>query len=319
MTAPPAAPPPPGAAGGVPVREAVMRGDGRLAGAEVIDAHAHLGPWYNFRIPRPDADGMLRTMDYAGVHVAWIAADASIGPDFRLGNDLVADAVRRHPDRFRGYVTVNPHYPDECRDELARRYDAGWRLVKLHTGTHDHPADGPGYRRAWEFAQDRGMHLLSHAFPSPERLAALAAAYPDVTISLGHAASYPQPLPDYYAVCRAHPNVYLDLCRLDSVARAAGADGRRRGGRAGAVRLGHPLHRPAGPAGPGRLRPPARRRAAPGPRQQRPPPLAAHRRLTRPTPAGAGPTREMKGKQGMAGRRSTRAADIPGGGAPHVR
>ena len=80
-------------------------------------------PWYNFRIPQPYADGMLRTMDYAGVHVAWITADASIGPDFRLGNALVADAVARHPDRFRGYVTVNPHYPDESLDDLARRYD----------------------------------------------------------------------------------------------------------------------------------------------------------------------------------------------------
>jgi uncharacterized protein len=226
-----AAPAAPGAAGGPSVREAILRGDGRLAGAEVIDGHAHLGPWYNFRIPQPYADGMLRTMDYAGVHVAWIAADASIGPDFRLGNDLVADAVRRHPDRFRGYVTVNPHYQVECLDELARRYDAGWRLVKLHTGLHNHPADGPGYRRAWEFAQDRGMHLLSHSFPSPERLAKPAAEYPNVSISLGHAASYPEPLPDYYAVCRAHPNVYLDLCGstmwhglLEQMVAGAGAD-----------------------------------------------------------------------------------------------
>src|SRR5262252_5745636 len=30
--------------------------------------------------------------------------------------------------------------------------------------------------------------------------------------SVGHAASYPEPLPQYYTVCRAHPNVYLDLC-----------------------------------------------------------------------------------------------------------
>src|SRR5436190_12726001 len=56
------------------------------------------------------------------------------------------------------------------------------------------------------------MHLLSHSFPSPAQLAALAAAYPDVTISVGHAASFVEPLPAYYDVCREHPNVYLDLC-----------------------------------------------------------------------------------------------------------
>ena len=194
------------------VREAILRGDGRLAGAEVIDAHAHIGPWFNFRIPHPYADGMLRTMDHAGVHVAWITADASIGPDFRLGNALVAEAVEAHPERFRGYVTVNPHYPEESLEELARRYDAGWRLIKFHTGTHDHPADGPGYRRIWEFAQERGLHVLSHSFPSPERLAALAAEYPDVSILVGHAASSAAAAPAYCAVCREHPNVFLDLC-----------------------------------------------------------------------------------------------------------
>ena len=61
----------------------------------------------------------------------------------------MAKAVTHYPQRFRGYVTVNPHEAQASRDELARRYDDGWRLVKLHTGTHDHPADGPGYRPVW--------------------------------------------------------------------------------------------------------------------------------------------------------------------------
>ncbi len=194
------------------VREALLAGRPQLAGVTVVDAHAHIGPWHNFRIAAPYVEGMLRTMDAAGVQEAWITADAAIGPDFRLGNALVADAVARYPQRFRGYVTVNPHEAQASRDELARRYDDGWRLVKLHTGTHDHPADGPGYRPVWELAQERRLHLLSHSFPSAERLAALAATYPDVTILVGHAASYPAALPGLYAVCAAHPNVYLDLC-----------------------------------------------------------------------------------------------------------
>ena len=194
------------------VREALLAGRPQLAGVTVVDAHAHIGPWHNFRIAAPYVEGMLRTMDAAGVQEAWITADAAIGPDFRLGNALVADAVARYPQRFRGYVTVNPHEAQASRDELARRYDDGWRLVKLHTGTHDHPADGPGYRPVWELAQERRLHLLSHSFPSAERLAALAATYPDVTILVGHAASSPAALPGLYAVCAAHPNVYLDLC-----------------------------------------------------------------------------------------------------------
>jgi uncharacterized protein len=194
------------------MREAVMRGMPGAAGAQVIDAHAHIGPWFNFRIASPYADGMLRTMDGAGVDVAWTTADAAIGPDFRLGNDLVAEAVADHPDRFRGYVTVNPHYPQESREELARRRDQGWHLIKLHPGTHLHPADGPGYAQVWEFAQEHGLHVLSHSFPSPERLARVAQEHPDVSILVGHAASDPLLLPDLYGVCAAHPNVFLDLC-----------------------------------------------------------------------------------------------------------
>jgi hypothetical protein len=209
----------------------MLDGDARRAGITLIDAHAHIGPWFNFRIAAPYVDGMLRTMDQAGLHEVWIAADASIGPDFRLGNALVADAVAGFPERFRGFITVNPHYPDESADELKRRYDQGWRLIKLHTGTHEHPADGPGYRRVWELAQVRGLHLLSHSFPSPARLATLAATYPNVTIQVAHAASFPAVLPEYYAVCAAHPNVYLDLCGsvlwrglLEEMVAGAGAD-----------------------------------------------------------------------------------------------
>jgi predicted TIM-barrel fold metal-dependent hydrolase len=194
------------------VREALLAGRPDLAGAVVVDAHAHIGPWFNFRIPRPYADGMLRTMDASGIQEAWITADAAIGPDFRLGNELVAGAVRDHPDRFRAYVTVNPHEPDASVDELRRRYDQGWRLVKLHPGTHEHPADGPGYRPVWELAGRLGLHVLSHSFPSAQALAALARDYPTTTILVAHAASAPDRLPGYYEVCAAQPNVYLDLC-----------------------------------------------------------------------------------------------------------
>lgn len=194
------------------VREALLAGTPDVAGVRVIDAHAHIGPWFNFRVPHAYADGMLRTMDRAGIHQAWITALAAIGPDCRLGNELVAQAVRAHPDRFRGYITLSPHHQAELRDELARRYEQGWRLIKLHPGTHQHPADGPGYRAAWDFAQERGLHVLSHSFPSAQALSALAGEYPRVTILVGHAAADWKALPDYYAVCTQRPNVYLDLC-----------------------------------------------------------------------------------------------------------
>ncbi|MGH2350802.1 MAG: amidohydrolase family protein [Chloroflexota bacterium] len=194
------------------IRAALLAGAPAAAGMEIIDAHAHIGPWFNFRIPQPYANGMLRTMDQCGIAEAWITADAAIGPDFRLGNDLVWQAVRDHPDRFRGYVTVNPHQTEPSAEEVRRRVDQGWRMIKLHPGTHQHPADGPGYRPIWELAQQHRLHVLSHSFPSAQALAALAATYREVSILVAHAASAPERLAAYYEVCAAHPNVSLDLC-----------------------------------------------------------------------------------------------------------
>jgi predicted TIM-barrel fold metal-dependent hydrolase len=212
------------------LRAALLAGAPASAGVEIIDAHAHIGPWFNFRIPHPYADGMLRTMDRCGIAEAWITADAAIGPDFRLGNELVWRAVRDHPDRFRGYVTVNPHEAEASAEEVRRRVDQGWRMIKLHPGTHEHPADGPGYRPVWELAQRHHLHVLSHSFPSARALAALAATYPAVSILVAHAASAPERLAGYYEVCAAHPNVSLDLCGsllwrglLEQMVAAAGA------------------------------------------------------------------------------------------------
>ena len=215
---------------GLTVRQALLCGTPAAAGARVIDTHAHIGPWNNFHVPCSDADGMLRTMDRAGIDQAWITAHAAIGPDCRLGNAVVA-AVRAHPDRFRGYITVSPHDQVMLREELARYHDAGWRLLKIHPGTHQTPADAPGYRALWAFAQEHGLHVLSHAFPSPAALSALAAECPRATMALGHASADPRTLPGYYAVCAAHPNVYLDLCYsvqwrglLEQMAAAVGAE-----------------------------------------------------------------------------------------------
>ena len=59
----------------VGVWEAVLAGRPDLAGAYLVDAHAHIGPWFNFRIARPYAEGMLRTMDACGLHVSGAGKD----------------------------------------------------------------------------------------------------------------------------------------------------------------------------------------------------------------------------------------------------
>ena len=71
----------------------------------VIDIHCHPGVGRNLYWHGGDVDDMVRTMDETGTDYACFSAYAAIGPDFIGGNDLVAAAIRRHPDagaRLRG-------------------------------------------------------------------------------------------------------------------------------------------------------------------------------------------------------------------------
>ena len=51
---------------------------------------------------------MVRMMDKIKMDSAWISALMGIGPDYKLGNEMVLQAIRAFPDRFKGYVTLSP-------------------------------------------------------------------------------------------------------------------------------------------------------------------------------------------------------------------
>ena len=92
--------------------------DGRCATCPVIDVHGHLGPFAGIWFPRGTVEAMIHTMDQAGVRLLCLVAHAALFvPD--AGNAATIDAVRQHPDRLRGYLAVNPHYPQQLARDLA--------------------------------------------------------------------------------------------------------------------------------------------------------------------------------------------------------
>ena len=76
---------------------------------EIVDIHQHLGPYFNFHIARSDPAGLVEEMDRLGVRQGWISAHVAIEGDVAIGNADVAEAVRAYPDRFLGYVAVDPN------------------------------------------------------------------------------------------------------------------------------------------------------------------------------------------------------------------
>jgi uncharacterized protein len=184
----------------------------------VVDAHAHMGPTGVFYIPTPDAASMVAMMDRLGFAMTGIAPHLAIGSDYRQGNDLAAEAVRRFPGRFFAYVTVNPHYVDNLVSELRRGFDElGCVVIKLHPTMNDYAVSDPRCAAIWQFAEERGATVLTHTWEgdkrcSPEVLGEVAAAHPRAHFLLGHSGGTAGGRRDAVRVAKQVSNVDLELC-----------------------------------------------------------------------------------------------------------
>lgn len=202
----------------------------------VIDAHCHMGRWFNFNLYKGDAQGMVERMDRLGIRACVAAHHSSIGPDFKYGNDEVLRAMEEFPGRIYGYATVNPNYPEaEIVGELERCISSGMVGVKIHPDTHQCMVDNDKYRPVWEYANERGLPLLSHTGingKNPvEAFENLAEDYPNVKIILGHSGFGSEGADQSIQAAEEFPNIYLEITgsiivygTLERMVRRLGAD-----------------------------------------------------------------------------------------------
>ncbi|MCC6444844.1 MAG: amidohydrolase family protein [Armatimonadetes bacterium] len=202
---------------GLPLAEAQSPDGYRKAAMPVgkaFDAHGHLGEWHSTVIfGRGTPDNIAHTLDGIGVSGILLSDMVAIGPDFRKGNDRVAEAVARFPGKIYGYAVVNPHYPDEMIPELERCFDQmGFTGIKFHCGLHQYHVDGPNYRPAIEFADERGLGILIHGYGPMRVLDDLARRYPMAKFLSAHIGGWNGVSPDdSIELAKRHPNIYLDL------------------------------------------------------------------------------------------------------------
>ncbi len=187
---------------------------------KIIDVHCHLGKYSDVYIPESTAGDMINVMDAVGIESACISSFAAIGPDWELGNSMVAEAVRQYPQRFIGYAVINPNYPDYMHDELDRCFNIlGLRAIKLHPVWHKYPIDGPNYTPVFEYAESHKLTILSHSWGNGDFLAWAAKRYPNINFIVAHAGGWngkninTSELIGYniLATAKEHGNVYLDL------------------------------------------------------------------------------------------------------------
>ncbi|HET8523980.1 MAG TPA: amidohydrolase family protein [Thermomicrobiales bacterium] len=188
-----------------------------IQGWDVIDAHGHVGPWFNFFTPNPDGETMLRIMDRCGVRMAVVSALLGVGPDAEPGNAEVVELIARHPARFAGYAVFNPHHPGSLADVERTLACPGIVGIKIHPDTHEYHVAEPGYAPMWELANARRLPVLTHtfagsAYSEPVEFDSIARRWPEARIIMGHSGATPAGHRQAITVAQAHPNLYLELC-----------------------------------------------------------------------------------------------------------
>jgi predicted TIM-barrel fold metal-dependent hydrolase len=127
----------------------------------------------------------------------------------RPDNDAVARLVASHPDRFFGWIFLNPRNNPNVLDDLERwRAVPGMIGIKLHPHWHDYRTEilGPLLRRAEELRLPVLIHL---GFRKRGDFRSICARYPKLTVISAHA-GFPF-YKDLWAYKGECPNLYVDL------------------------------------------------------------------------------------------------------------
>jgi predicted TIM-barrel fold metal-dependent hydrolase len=203
----------------------------------IIDAHGHIGPDGGAHVAEDSADGLVKSMDLAGINRMVISSIVGLLSDYRLGNTMIGEAIQRHPSRLSGYAVVNPLCMNdrEIEEELFRCFDElGMSGIKLHQGYHPYPPDGERLRPALEFARRRKAPILIHAHSTDENLGkwqGVCGSCPEVPFLFAHAGADFRAADRYIALSRNAPNAYLEVTyssvpfgMIEYLVEGAGAD-----------------------------------------------------------------------------------------------
>jgi len=183
----------------------------RPAGAEVIDAHTHLGL---------DEDGrsltlaqLLSQLDAAEARRACVFPlhDPERHPSYRLPNDRVLAWSGESEGRLVPFCRLDP--AEDPLDEAERCLAAGARGIKLHPRAQEFVFDGPEMASVFALAEEASVPILIHAGrglpPLADGLAELALTHPEAVLILAHGAICDQGI--LTTRLAEHPGVLYDI------------------------------------------------------------------------------------------------------------
>ena len=187
---------------------------GKVADCPIIDTHGHFGPFQGIYFPTRTAEDMVATLDRCGVRCIISSAHSAV-VDPKRGNPEMAEACRKFPDRLKAYMAINPHYPDQAKQDV-ETFDSRPEFVgfKFLADYYRYPITGDAFQPVYEFANARSIPILMHTwghsqFDGPALVRKVAERYGNIPILMGHS-GYGE-WDAAIAVARDCPNVYLEL------------------------------------------------------------------------------------------------------------
>jgi predicted TIM-barrel fold metal-dependent hydrolase len=172
-----------------------------LEDIEIIDLHAHLGPYFNMHIPASSASAIVKTMDTCGIDKAVISTTLSWDGDLELGNSMMLEAMSAHP----GLTELDRTFA--TREVV---------MIKIHPSGSKCRLDDRRMNGIFNFAARRHLLVLVHTwldndpYGNQDIFAGVAADYPEVKWLMGHSGG---PFGSVHAVELAQKaeNIFLDI------------------------------------------------------------------------------------------------------------
>jgi hypothetical protein len=166
-------------------------------------------------------EDFIRLMDGAGITICVLhGEDMESTYGRRIDNGLVAGLVHKYPDRFRGFIGVDPHKGRKALKEIDRMVGEGLCGVMIAPWEHrlftDDKKYFPIYERCirhdipiWIHTSLNFSHVIPMEYGRPLILDRVAVRYGDLKIIAGHA-GWPW-VTEMVAVLWRHENVYADI------------------------------------------------------------------------------------------------------------
>lgn len=177
----------------------------------IMDGHCHVGVGFEKRLL---PEKLLEIMDENGVEKAVICPlEQYIAVENEEGNAYILEQVKKYPDRFIGFASVNPWYLKRGEEHLKRMFDKGLAGLKLNPKLQGFILYSDIVKGLLAVCEEYGKPVYAHTgtmvCAEPFQLTELAREFPEVNFIMGHSGNtdYWNDLP--YAV-QGVSNVYLE-------------------------------------------------------------------------------------------------------------